>query len=138
MRSYRESKRPSLALVDAPPAPADPSEAVAVWASERLIVPAGHPLAGRAMTLPDYGIEFLRDVFKPEINEALFCCGRKNAKSAIVAVLFSWNLYVCFCSLSRGVSRWGLWENGRDFWTFRLRGHIVFPWALLLSSLGLG
>ena len=22
---------------------------------------------------------------------------------------------MCFCSLSRGVSRWGLWESGRGF-----------------------
>ena len=27
---------------------------------------------------------------------------------------FSWKgFYVCFCSLSRGVSWWGLWESGR-------------------------
>ena len=86
MRAYRRSKRPSLKLVEAP-TPEDPASAVAAWSAEKLVIPAGHPLAGGPLALPNYGIAFLRDVFKPETNEALFCCGRKNGKSAIVAVL---------------------------------------------------
>ena len=86
MRAYRRSKRPSLKLVEAP-TPEDPASAVAAWSAEKLVIPAGHPLAGGPLALPNYGVSFLRDVFKPETNEALFCCGRKNGKSAIVAVL---------------------------------------------------
>ena len=36
------------------------------------------------MILPDYGVSFIRDVFKH--RETFLCIGRKNAKSAIVAV----------------------------------------------------
>ena len=38
------------------------------------------------MELPAYGLEFLRDVFRPGIREALLCLARKNAKIAIVAI----------------------------------------------------
>ena len=49
-----------------------------------LKVPAGHPRAGDPMILPDYGVEFLRDALTH--RESFLCIGRKNAKSAIVAV----------------------------------------------------
>ena len=38
------------------------------------------------MALPPFGRWFLHDVLKPETREALLCLGRKNAKSAIVAL----------------------------------------------------
>ena len=37
--------------------------------------------------IPEYGETFLRDALAPGTHEALLCLGRKNAKSAIVAVL---------------------------------------------------
>ena len=63
----------------------DPAAAVAEWASSTLIVPPGHPRAGEPMALPDYGVEFIRDALSH--RESLLCVGRKNAKSAIVAIL---------------------------------------------------
>ena len=37
--------------------------------------------------IPDYGEKFIRSALAPGTHEALLCLGRKNAKSAIVAVL---------------------------------------------------
>ena len=67
-----------------PPVP-DPAQAVADWSRKRLVVPPGHPLAGQPMTLPDYGVKFIRDALSH--RESLLCIGRKNSKSGIVAVL---------------------------------------------------
>ena len=39
------------------------------------------------MRLPGYGLDFLRDVFRGGVREALLCLARKNAKSSIIAVL---------------------------------------------------
>ena len=50
-----------------------------------LIVPPGHPLAGQPMALPEFGRAFLADSFGA--HESALCMGRKNAKSAICAVL---------------------------------------------------
>ena len=61
-----------------------PIDRLASWSQNVLRVPAGHPLAGRALTLPDYGRRFLEDALTH--REALLCMGRKNAKSSIVAV----------------------------------------------------
>ena len=85
----RERKRARQEAIAAafPPLPDDPAGAVAEWARERLIVPAGHPLAGGPMVLPEFGVDFLRDALAPGCREALLCVARKNAKSAIVAVL---------------------------------------------------
>ena len=49
------------------------------------MVPPGHPLAGEAMEIPGYGLDFLRDVLKDGVREGLLCTARKNAKSAIIA-----------------------------------------------------
>ena len=65
--------------------PADPVGALAEWAASTLIVPPGHPLAGQPMALPEFGRAFLADSF--EAHESALCMGRKNAKSAICAVL---------------------------------------------------
>ena len=65
--------------------PDDPAKAVFEWSKSKLVVPPGHPLEGQPLILPDYGVAFLKDVFTH--SEALLCMARKNAKSAIVAVL---------------------------------------------------
>ncbi len=82
-----------------PPTPADPAQAVAEWSRDCLKVPPGHPLAGQPMELPEYGISFIRDALTH--RESLLCLGRKNAKSAIVAVL-------CLALLAGPLKRAGL------------------------------
>ena len=70
--------------VKLPSWPADSAGALAKWSRDVLKVPAGHPRAGDPMILPAYGVAFLRDALTH--RESLLCLGRKNAKSAIVAV----------------------------------------------------
>ena len=97
-RDYRERRRANGGkplsesadlpepLSDATPC-ADPAGAVAEWARRRLRVPAGHPLAGGPMVLPDFAVRFFRDALCEGIREAALFCARKNGKSAILAVL---------------------------------------------------
>lgn len=68
----------------APSATADPAGELAAWSAEALRIPPGHPLAGQPLTLPQYGVDFLRDALA--VPESLMSIGRKNAKSAVVAV----------------------------------------------------
>ena len=65
--------------------PVDPVGELAKWASATLRVPLGHPLAGQPMILPDFAEKFLRDGW--DAHESALCMGRKNAKSAVCAVL---------------------------------------------------
>ena len=61
VRRYR--KRQSIAKKLGPSAvevAGDPADVLAAWSAATLVVPAGHPNAGEPMTLPDYGVEFLR------------------------------------------------------------------------------
>ena len=61
VRRYR--KRQSIAKKLGPAAvevAGDPADVLAAWSAATLVVPAGHPNAGEPMTLPDYGVEFLR------------------------------------------------------------------------------
>ena len=67
-----------------PPFPADPAAALAKWSRRKLKIPPGHPNAGKPLILPDYIVSFVDDVFKN--RESFLCIGRKNAKSAGVAV----------------------------------------------------
>ena len=70
------------------PAPGDTGDPVTdlcKWAREVLKVPAGHPLAGEPMGVPEFGERFLRDALTH--RESLLCVARKNAKSAICAIL---------------------------------------------------
>ena len=84
-RRYRARQREKRTrATPTPTAPADPAGALADWSRDKLKVPAGHPLAGQPLTLPAYGVDFLRDALSH--RESLLCLGRKNAKSAIVAV----------------------------------------------------
>lgn len=63
----------------------DPVEALAAWSRETLRVPPGHPLAGEAMELPSFAVDFLRAGWTA--HESALCVARKNAKSAVCAVL---------------------------------------------------
>ena len=81
----RERERSRRAVVLTFPQPADPVAALAAWSAERLSVPAGHPLAGQPMALPAFAEGFLRAGWSA--HESALCIARKNAKSAICAVL---------------------------------------------------
>ena len=72
---------PVVAVID----PADPVGALADWSRESLIVPPGHPRAGEPMELPDYAVAWLRATWNA--HESALTTARKNAKSAIAAVL---------------------------------------------------
>ena len=64
--------------------PDDPAGALAEWSAATLVIPPGHPSAGQPLVLPDYGVAFIRDALGS--FESLLSIGRKNAKSAIIAV----------------------------------------------------
>ena len=86
MREYRRRKRAErkraevLAL-----APGDPVGELAAWAEATLKVPPGHPMSGAPMALPDFALDFLRAGWGA--HESALSVARKNAKSAICAVL---------------------------------------------------
>ena len=65
--------------------PADPIGVLASWAAETLIVPPGHPHAGEPMALPDFAVSWLMASW--DAHESALSTARKNAKSAIAAVL---------------------------------------------------
>ena len=78
----------------------DPAGAVAEWSAAVLVVPPGHPRAGEPMTLPPYAVSWLREALAPTTRESLLCMARKNAKSAVCAVL----ALACVCG--------PLWRQG--------------------------
>ena len=84
MRATRAAAKP--APVAAPGAPlADPVGALVEW-SRTLRVPPGHYQSeGQPMELPEYAVAFLRRAWGK--REAGLFVGRKNAKSAVIAVL---------------------------------------------------
>ena len=87
-RAEREAAQQTAAaalpnIIKLPDGP--PIDRLSAWSQNVLRVPAGHPLAGRALTLPAYGKAFLADAVTH--RESLLCCSRKQAKSSIVAVL---------------------------------------------------
>ena len=89
MRKRRARQRDELAAQQPKPSaipafPADPARALAEWSRAKLVIPLGHPNAGKPLILPDYGIAFIADVFKH--RESFLCVARKNAKSAVIAV----------------------------------------------------
>ena len=86
-RRYRERQRAAknTATVLSFPCPEDPVNELVAWSRDVLKVPVGHPLAGEEMQLPDFAVEFLRAGWGA--HESALCIARKNAKSAICAVL---------------------------------------------------
>ena len=64
---------------------ADPVGVLAAWAASTLVVPPGHPRAGEPMALPDFAVDWLRASW--DAHESALSTARKNAKSAICAVL---------------------------------------------------
>ena len=88
-RRYRARKRAAKAqarvVVHPVTPPADPVGELAAWAAATLRVPPGHPLAGQPMALPPFAEDFLRAGWGA--HESALCVARKNAKSAVCAVL---------------------------------------------------
>ena len=76
-----DAAAPTVAAVDH----ADPVGVLATWAAETLVVPPGHPLAGRPMVLPPFAVAWLRAAWTS--HESALSTARKNAKSAIAAIL---------------------------------------------------
>ena len=74
------------APVAVPVVSADPAGELARWSADVLKVPAGHKLAGQPMVLPEFAVNWLRDSLAPGVREAGLFMGRKNAKSAVIAV----------------------------------------------------
>ena len=66
-------------------APVNAIEELAEWSRLNLVVPPGHPASGEPLILPDFAKTFLVDALSH--SESLLCMARKNAKSAICAVL---------------------------------------------------
>ena len=93
VRAFRARKRAESAhRLDAPTPPVaavvdhkDPVGALAEWAASTLIVPPGHPRSGEPMALPDFAVNWLRESW--DAHESALSTARKNAKSAIAAVL---------------------------------------------------
>ena len=92
-RAQRARERASAAhRLDAPAAAVvavvdhgDPVGELASWASSALLVPVGHPLAGEPMGLAAFAVDWLRDSW--DAHESTLSTARKNAKSAIAAIL---------------------------------------------------
>ena len=63
----------------------DPVGALAEWSRHTLVVPPGHPRAGDPMVLPPFAVAWLRASW--DAHEAALSTARKNAKSAIAAVV---------------------------------------------------
>ena len=93
VRAFRARRKAEAAhRLDAPTQPvtavvdhADPVGALAAWAASTLIVPPGHPRSGQPMALPDFATDWLRASW--DAHESALSTARKNAKSAIAAVV---------------------------------------------------
>ena len=87
MRRYRARKRADAKAAKSRAGAGldDPAGALAAWAASTLRVPPGHPLAGAPLAIPSYALDFLREGWNA--HESALCIARKNAKSAICAVL---------------------------------------------------
>ena len=64
---------------------ADPVGVLAEWSRNTLIVPPGHARSGEPMALPDFAVKWLTDSW--DAHESALSTARKNAKSAIAAVV---------------------------------------------------
>ena len=84
-KAWRQRQRLAKASKppDRPPISHD-AQAVVTWAVSRLRIPPGHPRAGAPFRLPEWQISIVNDVLNN--RETMLCCGRKNGKSALLAV----------------------------------------------------
>ena len=84
-RARLKAEADRAAVLSLPDLPDDPVGELARWAASTLKVPLGHPLAGEPMALPPFAEDFLRAGWGA--HESALCIARKNAKSAVCAVL---------------------------------------------------
>ena len=89
MRAKRAAARVAgkTAAKPLPETPSDLADALCQWSRECLKVPPGHPKEGGPLEIPPYGAALLRDALADDCHEAALIIARKNAKSAVVAVL---------------------------------------------------
>ena len=89
MRAKRAAAKAAgkTAVKPLPKTPTDKAAAICEWARKSLKVPPGHPKEGGPLVIPEYGRLFLQDALADDCHEAALVISRKNAKSAIVAVL---------------------------------------------------
>ena len=84
-RVTRAADKPGPVAAPGAP-PADPVGALVEWSRSTLKVPPGHYQSeGQPMELPEYAVAFLRRAWGK--REAGLFVARKNAKSAVIAVL---------------------------------------------------
>lgn len=85
-RAYRQRKKAGRVRPQPPrPPKADTAKAVAEWARQTLVIPPGHPRAGRPFELQRWQVDLIRDALTH--RETCLCVARKNSKSALIAVL---------------------------------------------------
>ncbi len=84
-RAWRERRRAAREGRPARPPLGEGARSVVEWAATALRIPPGHALAGRPFRLAPWQTAFLQDALTH--RESLLCVSRKNAKSALVAVL---------------------------------------------------
>lgn len=71
-----------------PKIPRDPSRQAGLiceWSADVLKIPPGHPRSGEPLSLEPFQFEFLQGCLSH--RESLLCLGRKNGKTALIAVL---------------------------------------------------
>ena len=68
-------------VIEWPTIPDNQGAAFCTWSAENLIVPAGHPAAGRKFIIPPYLAAFFIDALDEKTNEAALIIARKNGKS---------------------------------------------------------
>lgn len=76
-KAYRERKRNRSVL--------EPAGKVVEWAASSLVVPAGHPRQGQPFRLAPWQQKIIASCLSN--RETCLCVARKNAKSALIAVL---------------------------------------------------
>ena len=93
VRAHRARRRAESAHRIGAPTPAvvavadhaDPVGALAEWSRKKLIVPPGHARSGEPLELLPFAVDWLRATWNT--HESALSTARKNAKSAIAAVL---------------------------------------------------
>ena len=84
-RAAKKARAPAAKITAMPATPSAQVKALADWSAAKLKIPPGHPNAGSPLILPDFAQAFLVDALSNRWS--LLCMARKNAKSAICAVL---------------------------------------------------
>ena len=84
-RAYRERRKSGRKTTPVRPPLADDARAVVDWARAALVVPPGHAHAGRPFRIADWQSSIIADALR--YRETLVCVARKNAKSALIAIL---------------------------------------------------